>query len=450
MSDTPNLNLPYILAAQAQKHVTHNEAIRALDAIVQIGVADRDLTSPPSSPAEGARYIVAASATGGWAAHDHTVAAWQDGAWAFYEPNEGWLAWVADEDVLVAWDGAAWTTAGGGGGGAFTGLSDVPASYAGDGGALAVVKADETGLEFSREVALLGVNATPDATNKLAIASAASLFNHAGAGHQHKINKNAASDTASLLFQTSFSGRAEFGTTGDDDFHVKVSADGATWTEAIVIDKDNGRVGIGASSPSGAFSVGSAAGEHAYFFYDNADLSDTADGQALYIYRRAAEADNFIQLYVDQFTQAKIASDTHIRFQSYGGSVLLEATSGSFVLSISDLVVGEPWNATNKFLRIQGQITAAGASKYAQLQVDDGDDHLHLSREDGNVQGFKVDMPLTVDGPVKCKSYTVAGVPAASAGAGQMIYVSNEAGGGVIAFSDGTNWRRVTDRAVIS
>ena len=53
--------------------------------------------------------------------------------------------------------------------------------------------------------------------------------------------------------------------------------------------------------------------------------------------------------------------------------------------------------------------------------------------------------------PVKPKSYTVAGVPSAStAGAGATIYVSNESGGAVPAFSDGTNWRRVTDRAVIS
>lgn len=53
--------------------------------------------------------------------------------------------------------------------------------------------------------------------------------------------------------------------------------------------------------------------------------------------------------------------------------------------------------------------------------------------------------------PLKVPSYTVAGVPsAATAGAGAMIYVSNESGGAVIAFSDATNWRRVTDRAIIS
>jgi microcystin-dependent protein len=57
---------------------------------------------------------------------------------------------------------------------------------------------------------------------------------------------------------------------------------------------------------------------------------------------------------------------------------------------------------------------------------------------------------LDVDGPVCVKSYTVGTVPSAAAKAGQIIYVSNEAGGAVPAFSDGTNWRRVTDRATIS
>ena len=101
MDDTPNLNLPYIMAAQAQKHVTHNEAIRALDAIVQIGVADRDLTTAPSSPAEGASYIVATGAGGAWSGKDHRIAAWRDGAWAFYAPREGWLARIADDETPV-------------------------------------------------------------------------------------------------------------------------------------------------------------------------------------------------------------------------------------------------------------------------------------------------------------------------------------------------------------
>ncbi|MDP2358027.1 MAG: hypothetical protein Q8M31_18450 [Beijerinckiaceae bacterium] len=58
---------------------------------------------------------------------------------------------------------------------------------------------------------------------------------------------------------------------------------------------------------------------------------------------------------------------------------------------------------------------------------------------------------LHVTGPIRVGSYTVATVPSASTvGAGSFIYVSNETGGATIAFSDGTNWRRLSDRAIIS
>ena len=70
---SPNLLLPFILAAQAQKHVTHNEAIRLLDAIVQLSVLDCDLTAPPASPIDGDRYIVASGATGLWVGWDLNV-----------------------------------------------------------------------------------------------------------------------------------------------------------------------------------------------------------------------------------------------------------------------------------------------------------------------------------------------------------------------------------------
>lgn len=212
MDETPNLGLPYIMAAQSQKHVTHNEAIRALDAIVQLGVLDRDLTAPPGSPANGARYIVGASPTGAWSGHASSIAAYQDGTWMFHAPSEGWIAWVGDEDAAVVWDGSAWTaltTGGGGGSGSFT---------------------------------TLGVNAIADTTNRLALAAAATLLNHDGAGHQLKINKASTGDTASLLYQDAFSGRAELGLAGDDDFHFKVSADGSTWKEAILINRSTGTV----------------------------------------------------------------------------------------------------------------------------------------------------------------------------------------------------------------
>ncbi|MBN9264732.1 MAG: DUF2793 domain-containing protein, partial [Hyphomicrobium sp.] len=215
MPDTPNLGLPYIMAAQAQKHVTHNEAIRALDALVHLAVIARDVAAPPVSPADGDRYIVAAGGTGAWTGHDLEIAAFQDGAWAFFAPRSGWRAWIVGESALRAWNGSAWVAMGGGEGG-------------GDGG--------------DGAFDTLGINATADETNRLALSSPASLFNHAGAGHQLKLNKAEAGDTASFLFQTAFSGRAEMGTAGDDDFHFKVSPDGSAWHEAILIDKTTGAV----------------------------------------------------------------------------------------------------------------------------------------------------------------------------------------------------------------
>ena len=118
MSDnTPNLGLPYIMAAQAQKHVTHNEAINNLDVLLQLSVLDRDLTVPPGAPINGDRYIPAPGSTGEWSGKDPQVAAYQDNAWIFYTPKEGWRCWVADENMLVAYDGSSWTSVSGGSGG---------------------------------------------------------------------------------------------------------------------------------------------------------------------------------------------------------------------------------------------------------------------------------------------------------------------------------------------
>ena len=58
MTTTPNLAITYIDAGVPQPEVTHNDAVRALDALVQLMVLDKDLATPPGSPANGDRYIV--------------------------------------------------------------------------------------------------------------------------------------------------------------------------------------------------------------------------------------------------------------------------------------------------------------------------------------------------------------------------------------------------------
>lgn len=108
MANTNRLVLPLLAAAQAQKHVTVNEALKLLDAIVQAGVIDKDLTSPPGAPSEGDIYIVGGSATGDWNGQDDDLAIYQDGAWVFVTPLNGWIAWVNDETMLYVFNSGSW------------------------------------------------------------------------------------------------------------------------------------------------------------------------------------------------------------------------------------------------------------------------------------------------------------------------------------------------------
>lgn len=187
----------------------------AVDAAVQIGVLDTALTAPPSSPAEGARYIVAAGATGGWADHDSAIAAFEDSTWRFLMPKLGWCAWSAVDEVIFVFDGAAWRD-----------LRDLPVTLAG--------------------TSRVGVNATASDPNLLTVHSNASLFYaiaaaDGGSGDARlQIAKESSTDTASVVFSDNFSGRAEFGLVGSNAFKLKVSDDGASFVEALAIDQATG------------------------------------------------------------------------------------------------------------------------------------------------------------------------------------------------------------------
>jgi hypothetical protein len=256
MTTTPHLDLPFIEGSQAQKHVTHNEALRILDAVVQIGVHDADRTAPPSSPAVGDRHIVASGATGAWAGQAGAIALYDDGGWRFFMPKAGWCAWSAADGALLVYDGTAWGEVAGGGGGG--GMGD--------------------------SVAKLGINDTATAPNLLTVRSGSALF-HAvpaadgGSGDiRLQISKDGAANTASVFFSDAYAGRAEFGLTGDNDFHLKVSADGTTWRDALKFDRTTGR----ASFPSGGAREMLTADRTYYVRTDgndgNAGFSNTAGG----------------------------------------------------------------------------------------------------------------------------------------------------------------------------
>ncbi|WP_203292118.1 DUF2793 domain-containing protein [Maricaulis parjimensis] len=108
MSETsPNLNLPLIQPAQAQKHVTVNEALLRLDLLTQACVESRSLGVQPASPQNGQAWIVPDGATGanwsGFAAGE--LALYRDGAWHKVSPLDGWSVHVRDEGLPVRFDG---------------------------------------------------------------------------------------------------------------------------------------------------------------------------------------------------------------------------------------------------------------------------------------------------------------------------------------------------------
>lgn len=78
---------------------------------LHLSVLDRDLATPPTSPAAAASYIVAASATGAWAGKSGQVALWDAGvaAWVFAAPRVGWVAYIEDEAKLSAYKSTGWS-----------------------------------------------------------------------------------------------------------------------------------------------------------------------------------------------------------------------------------------------------------------------------------------------------------------------------------------------------
>lgn len=105
----------------------------------------------PLDPQEGERYLINSTVSGLWSGKDNQIAAWQDGAWAFFQPQEGWQAWVIEDHTFVVFNKGAWTG--------------------------------------TNPVATVGINTVADETNRLSLKSPAALFDHGGQSHQLKINK---------------------------------------------------------------------------------------------------------------------------------------------------------------------------------------------------------------------------------------------------------------------
>lgn len=235
MEQTNNLALPYIMPSQAQKHVTHNEALRILDTIIQTSVKMTTLQTPPVEPVEGDRYIIADGATDGWQNHDKKIATFVDGTWLFVQPLTGWRVYAEDTETMLIYKDSAWQSL------------------------------------MPEQFGKIGVNTIANDISRLSVETQDVLLSYdsgsASGDMNLKINKALPPDEAMLSFDRAWNSKAIMGLLGNDNLSVKVSPDGASYKTAVEVAADNGKILYNESIFS-----------HSTLNVKGMNLSGTADG----------------------------------------------------------------------------------------------------------------------------------------------------------------------------
>lgn len=105
---TPRFAFPLLAVGQAQKEVTHNEALMLIDVLVQAAVVAGPMTDPPVAAVTGQCWLVGAAASGAWAGQATKVALWTAGGWRFVAPREGMRLVRTSDGAVLRFDGSAW------------------------------------------------------------------------------------------------------------------------------------------------------------------------------------------------------------------------------------------------------------------------------------------------------------------------------------------------------
>lgn len=220
---TPVLGLPYLLPNQAQKHVTVNESLGVIDALLMASVEGIDIDTPPAAPEAGKIWIVGDAPNGVFEGRALALAVWQDGRWVFHTPREGWRVWNKAQAEMIVYEGGAWRS----------------------------LRADV------QELSALGIATSPDADTPFAARLNTALWTarenaDGGSGDLRvSLNKEAVGSVGSLIFQTGYNGRAELGLVGDDGLSVRMSDDGVVWNDALYFEPVKGRAGMGGQPEAG-------------------------------------------------------------------------------------------------------------------------------------------------------------------------------------------------------
>lgn len=361
---TPRHDLPLIINSQAQKHITHNEALTRLDATHHLSIRDTDVIEPPSGAVEGEVFTIGVSPTGDFAGHAGELASLTEGGWRFHPVVLGMVAYFEDAQALQVFGPSGWEAV----------TAPAPTELP----RLSINTQDvgESLLSVKSPSVLLGADDGPDSLS---------------GDIRVTLNKTDTSDTATLLFQSGYSGRAEFGLAGDDHFRIKVSPDGVNFRTALEIDPDTGFLGVG-RSPTQPLDI-------------RADIDAVAQMSIMNL-SDGIGAGSALSL---------VAGNGHVtQFLQYpGGSAYLVSNSGSFFYQLTGT------NPQHRF--------------YAQ-----GSEMLRISGQ--RVECFT---------PFGLPNLSISALPAAGPSRrGEITYVDDSVSGP--AYCDGTHWRWCRDDAILS
>ncbi len=106
---TDKFELPLLASGQAQKELTHNEALTLIDALLIPIVESVAAVSVPANPALGRAWIAGATPSGAWAGHANALACWTDGGWRFISAIDGMSVWSRADAMHARFQSGAWT-----------------------------------------------------------------------------------------------------------------------------------------------------------------------------------------------------------------------------------------------------------------------------------------------------------------------------------------------------
>ena len=201
------LNLPYIQPSQAQKHVTHNEAIRQLDNLIQMSALSDVIQTPPEINTEADCYIIPANATDGWSDRETQLAIFETHDWLYLTPKAGWLVYVASSQTLKVFNGTSWELA----------QKDEPIEFT-------------NGPDLSEQ-------------KKFAISTTQALWTtDQSDSHIQIYNKNTQAADLGFVFQTAYTTSALFGQFGNNSIRLATTTNGTSFKDALIVDPVNARV----------------------------------------------------------------------------------------------------------------------------------------------------------------------------------------------------------------